>query len=105
MNSRGRRCSGGRRDLVERLGPFVQPVDPKPVVMVSAEPIRWWLEGWTAATGDTSAVVARGFGLDQSLVREILDCRVSSLPTGDFRRVSTALGIEFSDRRGRRPRG
>lgn len=97
------RCRGGRRDLVQRLAPFVPSVAPKPEVMVSAEPIRWWLEGWVAATGDTAAVVARGFGLDRLLVRELLDGGVSSLSTGEFRRVSFALGIEFSDGLGRRP--
>jgi len=69
--------------------------------MVSVEPIRWWLTGWADATGDTAAVLAREFGLDQVLVTELLEAAVRCVPVADARRVCTAIGIAFPDLRNR----
>ena len=56
-----RRCRfRRRRDLVERLAPYVQPIEAEPEPLISVVPIRWWLEGWAAATGDRPDVIAQG---------------------------------------------
>lgn len=101
------RCFGRRRDLAERLAPYVQPATAvlglQRATVVSAEPIRRWLEGWGAATGDPFDVIARGFGLDQDLVRDLLDEEVRVLATIEDCRIRLALGMV--DNRTARRRG
>lgn len=91
-----RRCwrFGRRRDLVERLAPFVQPIDPAPVRLVSVQPIRWWLDGWAAATGDPPEVIARGFGLDGSVIDALMAGRLRRVTPTQRRRICTALGLD-----------
>ncbi len=90
-----RRCSfRRRRDLIERLAPYVQPVDPRPDPLVSVEPLRWWLEGWIAATGDRAAVVARGFDLDAGVIDMLLDGEIRMVRRSDAVLLCRAFGID-----------
>lgn len=90
-----RRCRlRRRRDLVERLAPYLQPVDPQPEPLFSVEPLRWWLEGWIAATGDRTAVVARGFDLDAEVIDMLLDGEICTLRRGDAVLLCRAFGID-----------
>ena len=81
MSPRPRQCKTRRtHQLVDRLAPYVIPVDDAPLRLVSAEPIRWWLAGWTAATGDRVDIVATGFRLNRAFLEDLL--------AGDIRRLS-----------------
>ena len=95
-----RRCFRRRRDLVERLAPYVQPAEPEPEPLVSVEPLRWWLEGWIAATGDRPEVVARGFGLKPNLVCDLLAARINRVGPSEAAELCRRLGI---DQEGLRP--
>lgn len=107
MSGRRWRCLRRRRDLCERLGPYVGPAktaqETQRIPVVPAEPIRRWLEGWAAATGDPFDVIALGFGLDQHLVRGLLDEGLDVLSTIEDRRIRLALGM--TDDRTHRRRG
>lgn len=90
-----RRCRfHRRRDLVERLAPYVQPIEPKSERLVTVEPIRWWLEGWAAATGDRPEVIARGFDLDAQFVDLLLAGEIRIVRIADAAELSRALGID-----------
>ena len=90
-----RRCRfRRRRDLAERLAPCVQPIDPRPEPLVSVEPIRWWLEGWLAATGDRTAIVARGFDLDAEVIHMLLDGEIRTVRRSDGVALCRAVGID-----------
>lgn len=90
---RQRCCFGRRRDLVERLAPYVQRIDLEPELLVSVEPIRWWLEGWVAATGDRTAIVARGFDLDVEVIDMLLEGQIRMVRRSDAVALCRALGI------------
>ena len=95
MTSPQRRCSFRRsRDLVERLAPYVQPIDPRPDPLFSHFPLRWRLEGWIAATGDRAAVVARGFDLDAEVIDMLLDGQICSVRRSDAVLLCRAFGID-----------
>ena len=90
-----RRCRfRRRRDLVERLAPYVQAVGPEPELLISVEPIRWWLEGWAAATGDPPEVIARGFGLGSDFVTALFAGRVRGLSRSDAADVCRSLDVD-----------
>ncbi len=82
-----------RRDLAERIAPYVQPIEPREP-MVPADPIRMFLVRWMIETGDPIEVVATGFNLDVRLVRALLTRVTESLPRVDFLLVSRQLGID-----------
>ena len=91
-----RRCFRRRRDLVERLAPYVQPAEPEPEPLVSVEPLRWWLEGWVAATGDRTAIVARGFDLDAEVIDMLLDGEIRIVRHSDAVLLCRAFGIDLA---------
>lgn len=94
MTSPRRRCRvRRRRDLVERLAPYLRPIEPEPVRLVSVEPVRWWLEGWGAATGDSPEVIARGFGLDSAWVAAVLAGNLRRLSPQEAAEVCRSLGV------------
>ncbi|MCP3859346.1 MAG: hypothetical protein GY704_06810 [Phycisphaeraceae bacterium] len=105
MSGRRWRCLRKRRDLCERLGPSVEQaktaMGTERIAVAPAEPIRCWLEGWAAATGDPFDVIALGFGLDQDLVRYLLHEELHVLSTIEDRRIRLALGM-IDDRTHRR---
>lgn len=94
-----RRCrrSRGRADLVRRLAPYVTPVDDPPVVLVSAEPLRLFLLGWAAATGDQPAMVERGFGLPTGFVQDLLNHKIRRLDIDEAMSICGALRVEPDD--------
>lgn len=95
MTAPRRRCRfRRRRDLVERLAPYVQPIHTEPEPLVSVEPLRWWLEGWIAATGDRPDVVARGFGLRPDLVCDLLAARVNLIGMSEAAELRRRLGLD-----------
>lgn len=94
MNPPRRRSRFRRRNLVERLAPYVHPSAPEPGPLVSVEPLRWWLEGWIAATGDRAAIVARGFDLDAEVIDMLLDGEIGSVRCSDAVLLCRAFGID-----------
>lgn len=90
-----RRCRfRRRRDLVERLAPYVQPIEAEPEPLISVVPIRWWLEGWAAATGDRPDVIAQGFGLDPGIVHDLLDREARFVRRSDAAAICRSLGLD-----------
>ena len=91
-----RRCrrSRGRADLVRRQAPYVTPVDDPPVVLVSAEPLRLFLLGWAAATGDQPETVARGFGLPLEFVEDLLNRDIRRLDMDEAMIICEAIRVE-----------
>jgi hypothetical protein len=74
----------------------VQPIDPEPELLVSVELIRWWLEGWAAATGDRPEVIARGFDLDADVVELLLAGEIRVARRVDAVSLCRALGVDLS---------
>jgi len=62
--------------------------------MVSADPIRMFLHRWIIETGDPVEIIAKGFGLDQSEVSEILSGNRSRIRGRDDRRLRERLGLD-----------
>ena len=91
-----RRCRRSRRgtDLVRRLSPYVTPVDDPPVVLVSAEPLRLFLLGWAAATGDRPEIVARGFGLAVEFVEDLLNHEIRRLDMDEATTICEAVRVD-----------
>jgi hypothetical protein len=79
---------------VERLAPYVQPIGPEPESLVSVEPLRWWLEGWIAATGDRAAIVARGFDVDADVIDVLLDGEIRVMRRSDAARLCRSFGLD-----------
>ena len=95
MSPRPRQCKTRRtRQLVDRLAPFVATVDDPPLRLVSAEPIRWWLAGWTAATGDRVDIVATGFGLNRAFLEDLLAGEIRRLSVEQAQAICTAVGLD-----------
>ncbi|MEM7093696.1 MAG: hypothetical protein AAF567_11895 [Actinomycetota bacterium] len=81
-----------RRDLAERLRPYVpERIAPEP--MVDADPIRMFLHRWMIETGDPIDVVARGFGIDEQLLIQIVDRDVRFLRATTAAHLAAIFGL------------
>lgn len=102
MSPRPPQCKTRRtRQLVDRLAPFVVPVDDPPLRLVSAEPIRWWLAGWTAATGDRVDIVATGFGLSRAFLEDLLAGEIRRLSVEQAQAICRAVDLDAQQLWGR----
>ncbi len=81
-----------RRNLAERLRPYVRPLQPSEP-MVAADPIRTFLYRWMIETGDSVEVIAKGFDLDPGLVAAILSGQVRWFTATEERRMRVFLAI------------
>ena len=89
-----------RRDLAERLRPYVRPLQPSEP-LVSADEIRMFLYRWMIETGDPVEVIAKGFDLDAAVVAEILDGRVTRLRAEDLASLKHKLSLDSGPDAGR----
>jgi len=84
-----------RRDLVERLAPYLQTVEQdSPIRWVSAEPLRLFLLGWSAATGDRAELVAQGFGVRLEMVEDLLSGELHRLTAEEALAICSAIRVE-----------
>ncbi len=81
-----------RRDLAERLRPYLQDrITAEP--MVDADPIRLFLYRWMIETGDPVEVVGRGFQLDPQLLEDILERKTRALRRRVWDDIASKLGV------------
>ncbi len=85
-----------RKDLAERLRPYVEQHRVLSEPMVDADPIRMFLYRWMIETGDPIDVVARGFDVDVGLVRDIADRRLLRIPESQARALAERLEVPLS---------
>ena len=83
-----------RRDLADRLRPYIRPQEPVES-MVDTDPIRMFLYRWMIETGDPVEVVAKGFDLPATLVDDLVSRRVGALSESDADMVSRRLGLSL----------
>jgi hypothetical protein len=87
-----------RRNLAERLGPYLQQHRVLSEPLVDVDPIRMFLFRWMIETGDPVAVIAKGFDIDVALTRQLLDGSVRRLPRQRSVELKAALGLGSGDR-------
>ena len=80
-----------RRDLADRLRPYVAKAEPNEP-MVDADSVRMFLYRWMIETGDPIDVVARGFDIDPDLATRVVGGEVRALPKSTYVRLSDQLG-------------
>ena len=87
-----------RRNLAERLRPYVQQHLVHTEPMVDVDPIRMFLYRWMIETGDSVDVIAKGFDIDVALTQHLLDGSVRRLQRQRSVELEAALGLGSEDR-------
>ncbi len=81
-----------RRNLAERLRPYVRPLPPSEP-MVSADPIRMFLYRWMIQTGDPMELISAGFDLDVRVVRQLLGRESLTLTQREDEELRAKIGL------------
>ena len=87
-----------RRNLAERLRPYVHQHLAHIEPMVDVDPIRMFLFRWMIETGHPVEVIAKGFDIDVALTRRLLNGSVRRLPRHRSVEIEAALGLGTEDR-------